>query len=120
MAATRIIMCSSATAHFEKAVYGLQVYDLYQFLRKALEKNDWQVALGEKILASYENVRALSKDEKKLLFTLLTYPEKFWKVTNYYYNARKSLIPQKNAEKLLILLNQQEKKRLFLRSLCQQ
>ncbi|MBQ9118896.1 MAG: hypothetical protein IJY09_02425 [Lachnospiraceae bacterium] len=108
-----------ATVNFEKAVFGMQVYDLYQYLRKVMEKNNWNWELGSRVLMAYEEIRALSTQERKLLHTLLLYPEKFWKITNYYYNSRKSLIPQKNAEKLDALLLQQKEKQEFLHRLCQ-
>lgn len=106
-----------ATVNFDKAVYGIQVCDLYQYMRKVMEKNNWQYSLGSRLLAAYEKVRALSAREKKLLCVLLSYPEKFWKITNYYYNSRKSLIPQKNMDKLEMLLEQQERKNEFLQEL---
>lgn len=106
-----------ATVNFEKSVFGIQVYDLYQYMRKVMEKNSWQCSLGKRLLAAYEKVRALSEREKRLLCILLSYPEKFWKITNYYYNSRKSLIPQKNMDKLEMLLEQQEEKKAFLQKL---
>ncbi|MDE7212644.1 MAG: hypothetical protein K2O03_14530 [Lachnospiraceae bacterium] len=107
-----------ATVNFEKAVFGIQVCDLYQYIRKVMEKNNWQYTIGARILDAYEEVRALSQREHRLLVVLLAYPEKFWKITNYYYNSRKSLIPQKNMEKLEMLLLQQKPKKEFLQKLC--
>lgn len=107
-----------ATVNFDKAVFGIQVYDLYQYIRKVMEKNNWQYTIGARILDAYEKVRALSKREQKLLTVLLSYPEKFWKITNYYYNSRKTLIPQKNMEKLEMLNLQQKPKKEFLHNLC--
>ena len=106
-----------ATVNFDRAVYGMQIRDLYQFLRKVMEKKNWQQDLGDKLMDAYEKVRALSARERRIIHALLAYPEKFWKVTNYYYNSRKSLIPQKNIEKLEMLLSQQKKKELFLKNL---
>ena len=103
-----------ATVNFEQASFGMQINDLYQYLRKVMEKNNWNQELGKRLLNAYENVRALSVKEKQMIKILLMYPEKFWKVTNYYYNSRKSLIPQKNIEKLEMLLMQQKKKEEFL------
>lgn len=103
-----------ATVNFEQAAFGMQINDLYQYLRKVMEKNNWNQELGKRLLNAYENVRALSVKEKQMIKILLMYPEKFWKVTNYYYNSRKSLIPQKNIEKLEMLLMQQKKKNEFL------
>ncbi len=106
-----------ATTNFEKAECGLQLFDLYYFLRKAMEKNDWNNELGLHILDEYKKYHTLGKDDLRLLYVLLLYPEKFWKITNYYYNSKKSWIPQKNVQKLQILGDQMENKRLFLNNL---
>lgn len=106
-----------ATTNFEKAAIGLQVTDLYQFLRKVMEKNDWNLILAEKILNEYNQIRILSTQEQKLLEILLEYPEKFWKLTNFYYNNKKSWIPQKNIQKLTALEKQQNLKQEFLQKL---
>lgn len=106
-----------ATTNFEKAECGLQLFDLYYFIRKAMEKNDWNKELGIHIVDEYKKSQGLKTDELKLLYVLLLYPEKFWKITNYYYNSKKSWIPQKNVQKLQILGDQMENKRIFLKNL---
>lgn len=103
-----------ATTNFEKASIGLQVTDLYQFMRKTMEKNEWNVSIGSHILEEYQKYKPLSKQEMKLLYILLLYPEKFWKITNFYYNNKKSWIPQKNVQKLLTLQEQIPLKAKFL------
>lgn len=105
---------SIATTNFEKAEFGLQIHDLYYFIRKTMEKNDWNLELGEKMILEYKSCHEISKDELKLLYILLLYPEKFWKVTNYYNNSKKSWIPQKNVQKLQALSQQTENKKKFL------
>ena len=82
-----------------------------------MEKNDWNNELGLHILDEYKKYHTLEKDDLRLLYVLLLYPEKFWKITNYYYNSKKSWIPQKNVQKLQILGDQMENKRLFLNNL---
>ena len=106
-----------ATTNFEKAVYGPQVTDLYQFLRKAMEKNEWDTEYGMALIEEYDRIRPLRKIELRLLYILLLYPEKFWKITNCYYNSKKTWIPQKNIEKLLALRDQMKAKELFLKEL---
>ncbi len=107
-----------ATTNFEKAVIGLQITDLYQFLRKVMEKNNWDYLLAENILQEYQKIRVLSKKEQEILQILLEYPEKFWKLTNFYYNNKKSWIPQKNIQKLTSLEKQQRMKQEFLQRLA--
>lgn len=103
-----------ATTNFEKACIGIQVADLYQFLRKTMEKNDWNPRYGQTIIEEYNRKRKLSKEEFHMLYVLLLYPEKFWKITNFYYNGKKSWIPQRNIIKLKSIEAQNEPKNLFL------
>lgn len=106
-----------ATMNFEKSYLGIQVMDLYHFMRKVLEKNDWDIDLGSMILDTYESLVPLSKEELKLLHILFLYPEKFWKIANFYYNSKKSWVPQRNIQKLQSIQEQTDNKNEFLECL---
>lgn len=103
-----------ATTNFDNAKPGIQVLDLYGFLRKVMEKNGWQCDIGTRMLDSYQQNRTLSGQERKLLYTLLLYPEKYWKQCNFYYNGKKSWMSVKNYDKLLRLQAQEQDRRKFL------
>ena len=104
----------AALVDFSRAGLGVQVSDLYLFLRKMMEKNDWSRELGEKLLAAYEEVRPLTKTERRYLYLLFLYPEKYWKQINYYYNANKAWIPGRNIGKLTALEEQFDAREDFL------
>lgn len=106
-----------ATTNFEKADVGVQVFDLYYFLRKVMEKNNWDISLSNMILEEYLSSHSLEKEELKLLYILMLYPEKFWKITNYYYNSKKSWISGRTIQKLVSIQQQEEQKNLFLQNL---
>ena len=99
---------------FEKYIPDLPCRDLYLFLRKLLEKNNWDVALGKEMLAMYEKERSVPYIEHISMIYRFAYPEKFWKIANYYFNSKKSFIPEKSMEKLEKLLEQEEKKEIFV------
>ena len=84
-------------------------------MRKILEKHQWDDVLGMKLLKEYHRVRKLKKEEVEYLAIRLSYPEKFWKVVNFYYGSRKVWIPAKNMEKLEKILKQEEEKSWFLK-----
>lgn len=107
----------TAVISFEKAGVGIQIHDFYLFFRKLMEKHDWDISLGYDMLNGYEKIRPIPKEERKLLGILLLYPEKFWKITNQYYNNRKSWIPQKNMQKLTMTMEQAQKKQVCLTEL---
>lgn len=106
-----------ATTNFDKCSIGVQINDLYQFLRKCMEKNNWSVEFGKAVIDSYNEVKALSKEEYQTLYVLLLYPEKFWKVTNYYFNNKKSWISKRNIQKLTSQQQQTPLKADFLKEL---
>jgi len=106
-----------AVMNFEKYVLDVQVRDLYLFLRKVLEKNTWDERMGNCILEAYESVRVLNVLERKQLWYRLNYPEKFWKIVNFYFNSGKSWIPMRHMEKLQKLIMQEPVKKQFLKNL---
>ena len=103
-----------AVIEYNRMHLGLQMEDLYRFMRKAMEKHGWSLSLGMDMLNAYEKVLPLGEKERKCLYYLFLYPEKYWKQLNYYNNARKTWIPAKNVEKLKKLESQQECRNQFL------
>lgn len=106
-----------AVVNFEKAGTGLQIKDLYFYMRKVLEKYNWNIEIGYNILEKYNKICPISKEEHKILMVMLEFPEKFWKVVNQYYNSNKSWIPDKNVEKLKMVYTQQQKKEMFIKKM---
>lgn len=115
-----IIMNGSniAVVNFNHSARGMQLQDLYFFLRKVMEKHDWNVQLGSRLLEQYQMIKSLDTAQLAILRIMLSYPEKFWKVLNRYNNSNKSWIPDKNVEKLDIVYKQQELKKEFARKVC--
>lgn len=100
--------------NFEKCQRDDGIRDLYLLLRKLLEKCDWSVSLGAKLLETYNKERPIPAYSWIDLYYRLAYPEKFWKIVNFYYNSGKSWIPGKNQEKLEKLIAQEKEKQHFL------
>jgi len=100
--------------NFEKCIKDDPIRDLYLFLRKLLEKSNWSVELGQKILSVYEAERPISAISRIDLYYRLAYPEKFWKIANFYYNSGKAWIPERNQDKLEKLMVQEKQKQIFM------
>lgn len=103
-----------AVINFEKCIRDNPVRDLYLFMRKLLEKGNWSIELGNLLLETYHQERELTKEDYRQLYYRFIYPEKFWKIVNFYYNSGKSWIPGRNLEKMEKLLSQEEDKTRFL------
>lgn len=103
-----------ALINFEKCVVDYPVRDLYYFLRKLLEKNNWSTALGEELIYAYNDVFPLCAYDMIQLYYRFAYPEKFWKIVNFYYNNRKVWVPDKVCEKLGKLIQAEDMRQNFL------
>lgn len=103
--------------NFERCCLDSPVRDLTLFLRKILEKKNWSVPLGRDLLGAYEEANGLTEFDRMDLYYRLSYPEKFWKIANFYMNAPKSWIPGKNVEKLERVIAQEEQKQTFLQKI---
>lgn len=103
-----------AVTNFEHMCFGLQVHDLYYFMRKTMEKCHWKQELGREILEAYESENDIGKSEKEYVGLFLAYPEKFWKIAGNYYHTNKAWMSEKNVEKLELSIRQEEEKYSFL------
>lgn len=86
--------------NFDGSRYELQILDLYNYLRKVMEKYQWDEKIGLKLLEVYDKKRHISTFDRELLRVLVSYPEKYWKVVNRYLNGSKSFVPDRNYEKI--------------------
>jgi len=79
-----------------------------------MEKHNWNEQLGLDMIESYNRVLTMEADDRAFLYYLFLYPEKYWKQLNFYYNANKAWIPEKNVEKLKNLDVQEAGRSRFL------
>lgn len=103
-----------ATTNFEHFEENIQMTDFYYFLRKAMEKHQWDSRLGDKMIDYYQRFLSFTKEEMEYLSVLIAYPEKFWKAANSYSRSKKAWIPAKSLEKMELVISQIEKKKKFL------
>lgn len=106
-----------AVVGLERFGYDLRMRDLANFIRKMMEKNDWNTALGKKLLKTYEKERALKEKEAECLYLFLSYPEKFWKLANHYHQVHKPWLSERNVEKLRKVILQEKQREKFLEEL---
>ncbi len=103
-----------AITNFDKCRIDCQICDLYQFMRKILEKYNWSIEVAYKLINEYDKVRTITEVDLQLLGALFAFPEKYWKLINYYYNSNKAWIPPKSIEKLNVCMEQNYRRLDFL------
>lgn len=112
-----VLICKDgiATVNFEHFMVDNQLIDLYTFLRKVMEKNDYQPELLFRLIGAYNEIISLTEEDYRFLYYLLWYPEKFWKISNQYNSMNKAWIPPKTFEKLQTVIRQDTEKQELLR-----
>ena len=103
--------------HFENSMYNWRITDFANFLRKMMEKHNWDEKLGAKLLEEYQSVHELKQEELQKLYGILLFPEKFWKITNHYMNSRKTWISERDIEKLKKVITQEKERLNFVENL---
>ena len=106
--------------HMESITYGLPVEDMANFLRKMMEKNHWDTALGRSLIQEYVKVSPLTEEEYDHLYALMLFPERFWKISNHYMNSHKAWVSQRDIDKLEKVIAQEKKRRDFVENLVRE
>ncbi len=99
---------------FHRLSFGYQVCDIYHFIRKVLEKNNWDIELAKELIEAYNLENPLNNEEKDLLNLNFLFPYKYWKQINHYMNSSKTWIPERYLTKLKEVCIQQQKRKEFL------
>ncbi len=106
-----------AIVNFEKVAINSPITDLYDFMRKILEKYNWDIKLAYHMIDEYDREKNITEAEFEELAWLFTFPEKFFKIMNHYSNSSKFWMPDKDVEKLNNVINQNEARLRFVESL---
>lgn len=109
--------CVVDTISFDKFYIGNQLADLYHFIRKTVEKNNYDADIMKRIIRRYGASNSLNKGDVEYIYMLYSYPEKFYKISNQYMNSPKNWISPKMLEKLQKVVMDEEKKHIILQEL---
>ena len=106
-----------AIVGLDRFSYDIQIGDLANFVRKMLEKNNWNTGLGLDMIQAYDSVRKIEEQEYRYLYFYLAYPGKFYKIANHYNNSHKAWLSGRDIEKLEKVFTQEEAREQFLKIL---
>lgn len=107
------------TTSLDKFYVGNQLTDLYYFLRKAVEKNNYSFEIVQFILDTYSSVSKLNNKDIEYIYRLFAYPEKYYKLGNQYMSAGKNWISPKMIEKMTKIIEDETSKSEILLKLKQ-
>jgi len=105
-----------AVVNFQHFEINVQINDICLFLRKIMEKQNWNEGLASRMMEAYEQEQFLSGEELYYLGICLYYPEKVWKLAHHYYHTNKAWIPEKSKEKLELFWGQEEQRKKMIKN----
>lgn len=74
--------------NLDTCTYNIQLIDLANVLTKIMQKNNWNIALLDKLIASYNAIHTLSYNEINVLKAMLIFPEKYAGICYKYTNSK--------------------------------
>lgn len=99
---------------FDYCKWEIQVYDISTLMVKALKRLDWEIDKGKLILESYNSIKPLTLDEVSILKSLLSFPQRFWRLANRYYYKEAGWNETTFIKKIKEIIDEKEKYMNFI------
>lgn len=101
---------------FESCACDLQIYDLVNLIRRKMRKCNWNFKEAIHIINTYSNIKTISKDEFRLMYVMMRFPQKLWRVANRYYNSNKVWAEKVLYSKIIEVILEKDKHEEFMKN----
>jgi spore coat protein I len=112
-----IILNDSGEAHiinFNYCCHEIKIYDIANLVRRKMRKCGWDIVEARHLLDAYRSAYDITRDEFTLLRLLLEFPQKFWRVSNRYYNSKRAWSDPVFTAQLVEVEQETERLRAFI------
>ncbi len=72
---------------FDVCRLDLRITDLYKLIRRTMKRCRWDFNVAQVIIKSYGSVYPVSNDEIRVLYSLLLFPQKYWRIISRFYKG---------------------------------
>ncbi|KYH34948.1 spore coat protein I [Clostridium tepidiprofundi DSM 19306] len=93
---------------FDYSKREIRVYDIANYIIKVLKRRDWNIKYANLIIDAYNEISPLNKNEYRVLYAFLLFPQRFWRVCNRYYYNESSWIQNTFIKKINLMIDEQE------------
>lgn len=100
---------------FDYSILDLKSHDLCNFISKAIKNSAFDIEKTENILNSYSKENTIDKEELKVLYAILTFPEDFYSISKNYYTKCKDWDERAFLNKLIKKCGYKEDRKEFLK-----
>lgn len=100
---------------FDYSCHELPIYDIAAVILRVMRRLSYDLDTALTMLYDYDGIRSISNNELPLLMSLLEFPQKFWRLTNRYYEGKDGWSQKKFIGKYLEIIDDKEFMIDFLR-----
>jgi len=73
---------------FDYSCHELPLYDLAALIQKVLRRYSYDTELALQMIDEYSSIEPLGHEELVLMLALFEFPQKYWRITERYYNNK--------------------------------
>lgn len=73
---------------FDYSCHELPVYDLANYILKALKRFSFDIDMALRILNLYDCIHPINKEDLMLMLAIFEFPQRFWRISERYYEKK--------------------------------
>jgi CotS family spore coat protein len=73
---------------FDYSCHELPVYDLANYILKALKRFSFDIDMALRILNLYDSINTINKEDLLLMQAIFEFPQRFWRISERYYEKK--------------------------------
>jgi CotS family spore coat protein len=73
---------------FDYSCHELPVYDLANYILKALKRFSFDIDMALRILNVYDSVHTINEEDLMLMLAIFQFPQRFWRISERYYEKK--------------------------------
>lgn len=73
---------------FDYSCHELPVYDLANYIMKALKRFSFDFDMALRILNTYDRIQTINKEDLLLMQAIFEFPQRFWRISERYYDQK--------------------------------
>ncbi|MCK4260675.1 MAG: CotS family spore coat protein [Halanaerobiales bacterium] len=85
---------------FDYCRHDIRIYDLARLIRRVIKEKKNHKDLLDVILSAYNSEFPLINDEYPILAAFIQFPQRFWRLSNRYYNQKRNLSDKRFSSQL--------------------
>lgn len=98
---------------FDYCRFDLRLVDVQRLIERSMKKWQWNFDVAFFIISRYHQIHPLRPEEFKVMQAFMTFPQKFWRLSDRYFNRKKNWSEGKYLRRLEAIIEDQRPREIF-------